>query len=147
MEKHRKQFKLNQSTIDKIEKLKHTKELENPGIKIYEKDIIIDAINLLYSSKFGKDVFEETINKLDTVIMNSMNQILRENLKPYADALNNIYSQGQISKEAMLLILRANNIVEPEKNGMLKRLLENQNYEDIMEEALYQKRERLEDNE
>lgn len=136
----RKEFKLKQDTIDKIEKLKKAKELENPGIKIYEKDIMVDAIDLAYSAKFGKEVFQETMSKLETIMGNTVHKILIENLTPHAQALEKIYDQVQISKEATLLLLLANNVVDLNQVMMNEHVIKNQKLEDVIEQAIYYKK-------
>ena len=102
IEEKRKQFKLNSVTLDKIQKLKNAKELE-----IYSYVIVIQAIDLAYSAKFGKDVFDETIERLDTVISNSVHKLLLEHLNPMAEAFSNLYHQEELNKEASELIKAA----------------------------------------
>ena len=147
IEEKRKQFKLNSVTLDKIQKLKNAKVLENPGIKIYEKDIVIQAIDLAYSAKFGKDVFDETIERLDTVISNSVHKLLLEHLNPMAEAFSNLYHQEELNKEAMLLILRANNVVRKEEEGIFQQLLKNESLEEVITAALRKKKEVLKEYE
>ena len=57
IEEKRKQFKLNSVTLDKIQKLKNAKELENPGIKIYEKDIVIQEIRFQHIQRNLEKMF------------------------------------------------------------------------------------------
>lgn len=132
----RKEFRLKKDVIDKIEQLKILKETENPGIKIYEKDVIVDAIDLAYSSKFGKEVFQETLSRLETVLSASMEKVLIEHLTPHATALTNIYDQATLSKEAMLLILVANGIVDNDLETIVKLIQKTSELEMSLSKAI-----------
>lgn len=141
----KKHYQLTSPTIDKIEKLKKAKELENPGIKVYEKDIIVDAVDLAYSAKFGKEVFQETMSKLETMIGNIVHKILLEHLSPHAQALSKVYDQVQISKESMLLLLLANNVVDLNQIEMNNHVINNQKLEDVIEQAIFYKKEEFDE--
>ncbi|MFV0380753.1 MAG: hypothetical protein ACK5KR_00740 [Breznakia sp.] len=132
----KKHYQFRKTTIDKINKLKTAQELENYGINIYEKTVVSDAIDLAYSAKFGKEIFEETMTKLDTIISSTVNNLLIEHLRPYAKALSNIYEQTEITKEAMLLLLVANNVVDVDAKILAKNLEENQDLEFLIAESL-----------
>ena len=139
----RKQYKLSVGIIEKIEKLKRAKELENPGIRIYEKTIIRDAVDLAYSAKFGKEVFQETMTKLELMINTTMTKLLLEHLTPYAKALSNIHEQAEVSKEAMLLILVANKIVGNDPRVIANLISKNSNLEYILSEAIALRKEEM----
>lgn len=132
----KKNYRFTNETIDKIEKLKRAKELENPGIKIFEKDILVDAVDLAYSSKFGKEVFQETMSKLETMMSNVVHKTLLEHLAPFATAIDNVHDQVQISKEAMLLILVANKIVGSDPNIISNLVIKNSELEYLIAKAI-----------
>ncbi|MDQ0363254.1 hypothetical protein [Breznakia pachnodae] len=135
-EEIRKEFKFKKDTVEKIEKLRKAQELENPGIKIYSKTVVSDAIDLAYSAKFGKEVFQETMTRLELMISTTMSKLLLEHLEPYANALSNIYDQAAVSKEAMLLILVANNIVGNDPNVLANLISKNAQLEYVLSQAI-----------
>lgn len=129
-------YRLTPSTLDKIEKLKKAKELENPGIKIYEKDIIIDSIDLSFSSKFGKDVFDETMTKLELVLGNMMKNVLNEFVANIAEALDKMYMQNIEVKEMLLFILKANDILPNNQYEIAKLLMKNEELNELIQNAI-----------
>lgn len=135
-EEIRKEFKFKKDTVGKIEKLRKAQELENPGIKIYSKTVVSDAIDLAYSAKFGKEVFQETMTRLELMISTTMSKLLLEHLEPYANALSNIYDQAAVSKEAMLLILVANKIVGNDPNVLANLISKNAQLEYVLSQAI-----------
>lgn len=135
-EEIRKEFKFKKDTVEKIEKLRKAQELENPGIKIYSKTVVSDAIDLAYSAKFGKEVFQETMTRLELMISTTMSKLLLEHLEPYANALSNIYDQAAVSKEAMLLILVANKIVGNDPNVLANLISKNVQLEYVLSQAI-----------
>lgn len=129
-------YRLTPSTLDKIEKLKKAKELENPGIKIYEKDIIIDSIDLSFSSKFGKDVFDDTMTKLELVLGNMMKNVLNEFVVNIAEALDKMYMQNIEVKEMLLFILKANDILPNNQYEIAKLLMKNEELNELIQNAI-----------
>lgn len=101
----RKQFKLNKTTIDKLEKLKYAREQELIEQRVYEKDILVEAIDFYYSAKFGKDVFDQTMTKLENVLGNLMQNILDEYSVRLISSLDNLYFQNEEIKQMTLLVL------------------------------------------
>lgn len=133
-------YRFSPITVDKIEKLKAAKELENPGIKVYNQDIVVEAIDLLYSSKFGKEVFNETMKKLENMIKYTVHDIVKTNLEPFAVALDNLYREEQISKETMLMMLRANGIITEDQNIVTNQVFNNDTMNEMIEKAIHEKR-------
>lgn len=132
----RKEFKLHKSTIDKIAKLKYTKEQEFPEQKVYDKDIIVEAIDYAYSSKYGKDVFDHTMAKLELVLGNMMKKVLDEYITRIIAALENLQLQDELSKEMLLLILKANDVLPHSQSEINSILMMNQDLDDMVKEAV-----------
>lgn len=137
----RKEFKFKKDTITKIEQLKNIYQSENIESKTYDKDIIIDAINLLYSSKFGKDVFDQTMNKLENVLGNMLTSVLNEYVIRFATSLDHIYTQNEQSKEMLLLILKANDILPESQNELNSLIMMNAKLDEYIKEAVLLKQE------
>lgn len=141
MEGKRKQYKLQSKTIDKINKLKVARESENPEIKVYEKDVIVEAIDYAYSAKFGKDVFDQTMTKMEVVLGNMMKSVLNEHVLKLAAALDTIHMQNEQINESLLLILTANDIMPHTQNEVLALLMRNENLDNLIHEAVLIKKE------
>lgn len=137
----RKNYKLQKNTIDKIKKLKSVVESENPQIKIYEKDVVVQAVDLLFSSKFGKDVFDQTISRLETVLGNMMKATLNEYVINFANTFENIYTQNEQNKEMLLLILKANEILPNSQQEINSLIMMNEKIENFIKEAVLLKME------
>ena len=141
MDEIRKQYKFSSDIISKIEKLKYAKEQENPSVKIYEKDILVDAINLAYSAKFGKEVFDQTMSKLELVLGNMMKKVLSEYAERFARSHENLFEQNEEIKEMLLLVLRASNVLPDDQNKILALMLGNLQLSEMIHDAVILKQE------
>lgn len=137
----RKEFKFNKETITKIEKLKYLKSQENGEIKTYEKDVLVEAIDYMYSSKLGKDVFDHTMTKLELVIGNRMTKIMNEYIATFATAIENVYLQNEQLKEMMIMFIRSNNIIPMEQEQINSVIMKNDELDKYVKEAILFKRE------
>lgn len=137
----RKQFKLNKTTIDKLEKLKYAREQELIEQRVYEKDILVEAIDFYYSAKFGKDVFDQTMTKLENVLGNLMQNILDEYSVRLISSLDNLYFQNEEIKQMMLFLLKSNSVLPEEQNKINSLVMLNESLDEKIKEAVLMKME------
>ncbi len=140
MKKIRKHYELHNDTNTKIQQLLNYKKTENERVEIYskvsEKMIIEEAISLYHSSKFGKDVFDETMTKLELVLGNMMKNVLHEFVSSFTEPLEKIYMQNIEIKEMLLFILKANNILPNHQHEIAKLLMKNEELEKLIQDAI-----------
>ena len=141
MNEIRKQFKLNKVTIDKLEKLKYAREQELIEQRVYEKDILVEAIDFYYSSKFGKDVFDQTMTKLENVLGNLIQNMMDEYIVRLISGLDNIYFQNEELKQMMLFLLKANSVLPEEQIKINSLVMLNETLEEKIKEAVLMKME------
>lgn len=144
LKKIQKHYEFNSSSLKKIEQITAYKNNENASAglsKISEKSIVEDSIDLLHSSIFGKDVFDQTMNKLENVLGNLLTNVLNEYAARFSNSLENIYMQNEETKEMLLLILKANDILPESQNDINALLMSNDTLEDYIKEAVLFKKE------
>ncbi|MEG0359268.1 MAG: hypothetical protein RR598_08390 [Anaerorhabdus sp.] len=144
MEKIRKHYELGASIDDKLQQIIMLKNAENEKYgmsKLSEKAVVEESINLLHSSLFGKDVFDQTMNKLEIVLGNMMQKVLNEYATPFAQSLENIYAQNNEIKQTLLLILKANDIMPESQNEINSLVWTNSDLENKIKEAVLLMRE------
>lgn len=145
MNETRKQYKFNADTISKINKMMQAKQSENAtaGIdaRVYERDIVIQSIDYAYSAKFGKDVFDQTMQKLENVLGNMMQSMLDEYVMRLINVMNNLSLLSTENKEMLLLILKANDILPEDEKQIAALIMNNANLEDAIRTAVMMKSE------
>ncbi|MEG3039462.1 MAG: hypothetical protein RR788_04090, partial [Erysipelotrichaceae bacterium] len=124
---------------DKLQQIINLKNAENEKYgmsKLSEKAIVEESINLLHSSLFGKDVFDQTMNKLEIILGNRMQKVLNEYATPFAQSLENIYEQNNEIKQMLLLILRANDIMPEDQSEINSLIRMNTKLENSIKDAI-----------
>lgn len=113
-EKKLKGYRFDDDVLGKLSQLMEATKIKNPGINVYEQDVVIEAINFYHSSIFGKDVFDQTMHKLETVIGNRVDHIMAQHTQILGELINNTHNQALLSKEATYLLLLATGSMKPD---------------------------------
>ncbi|MEG1065920.1 MAG: hypothetical protein RSD85_00055 [Erysipelotrichaceae bacterium] len=147
MKRVRKHYELSEQANNKLMQLIEFRNNENDNIglpRVSEKSMIEESIDLLHSSKFGKDVFDNTMTKLENVLGTLMINTLNEYAKPFSNVLENIYIQNDMNKEMILFILKANGIL-PENQFEIDKLIDdNEELNKLIKSSVLQKKEKAE---
>ncbi len=129
----RKEFKFNNSLIEKIDMLKIHEQNKNKSYKVTEKEIIINAINIYYNQVFLSDTENNFVEKMNLLISNNIKNIIDDNSYKQNKITNEIYDQNEFLKEMVLTLIVSTQIF---KSNDIKTDLYymNRNLEDILKE-------------
>lgn len=129
----RKEFKFNNSLIEKIDMLKIHEQNKNKSYKVTEKEIIINAINIYYNQVFLNDTENNFVEKMNLLISNNIKNIIDDNSYKQNKITNEIYDQNEFLKEMILTLIVSTQIF---KSNDIKTDLYymNRNLEDILKE-------------
>lgn len=140
MKRVRKHYEVTEDTDKKIKQLLELKKQESElsGITLFfsEKMIVEEAINYYHSAKFGKDVFDQTMSKLELVLGNMMTKVINEYAERFAISHGNLFGQNQEIKEMLLLILKANDVLPDDHEKIFSLIMQNNILGEMIHEAV-----------
>ena len=135
----RKNYRFDDATLIKLQQLQEVMnaEIEGSGIRTYsEKDIVVFAIEYYHAAKFGKDILNQELNKLELIISNTIDLVLRNYVDKFATALNTLNQNDDFLKVVMLMIVRSSKMIPENYEGIYQAVQKQKHYNELIDEVV-----------
>jgi len=131
-------------TDSKLKQLVDTKNAKYEGTghsRISENQVLIEAVNYLHASTYGKDIFEQETERLQMILGNVITVALRGYADPFAAALNHLSAELEYLKICINLMMANSKILASKSQKEAEAILKSKwNYEDLLMEIIIKNR-------